>query len=346
MINAALVSFGMSGKLFHAPFLNVNPNYNLEGCWERSTKNIQTAYPGTKSYSTYEELLSDPAIDLVIVNSPNDTHFQYAKQALLSGKHVVVEKAFTVSSSEAFELDIIASKLNKQLAVYHNRRFDADFLTIQKLITDGEIGEFLDVQISFERYRTSLSPKVHKETPTPGAGLLMDLGPHLMDQALLLSGKPESIFADIRTTRKEALVDDYFMLHLYYPTHRITLTSGMLFMQQLPGYKLYGTKGCFIKNRSDIQEADLIAGKIPNTKEWGKESPENFGILTTDNNGVISTKTIPSLQGNYGLFYEQMADAILNHAPVPVSAIEGAHIIQMLEAARESSLTKKVVAIK
>ncbi len=346
MINAALVSYGMSGKLFHAPFLNANPNFHLEGCWERSTKQIQAVYPGTKSYASYEELLSDPNIDLVIVNSPNDTHFQYAKQALLSGKHVVVEKAFTVSSSEAFELDIIASKVNKQLSVYHNRRFDADFLTIQKLIAEGEIGEILDVQISFERYRTTLSPKVHKETPTPGAGLLMDLGPHLMDQALLLSGKPQAIFADIRTTRKEAQVDDYFLMHLYYPTHRITLTSGMLFMQQLPGYKIYGTKGCFIKNRSDIQEADLIAGKIPNTKDWGKEAPENFGTLTTDNNGVISTKIIPSLQGNYGLFYEQMAEAILNHAPVPVSAIEGAHIIQMLEAARESSLTKKVVAIK
>jgi predicted dehydrogenase len=120
----------------------------------------------------------------------------------------------------------------------------------------------------------------------------------------------------------------------------------MLFMQQLPGYKIYGTKGCFIKNRSDIQEADLMAGKIPNTKDWGKEAPENFGTLTTDNNGAISTKIIPSLQGNYGLFYEQMADAILNQAPVPVTAIEGAHIIQMLEAARESSLTKKVIVLQ
>jgi hypothetical protein len=155
----------------------------------------------------------------------------------------------------------------------------------------------------------------------------------------LLSGKPEAIFADIRTTRKTSLVDDYFLIHLYYPTHRITLTSGMVFMQQLPGYKIYGTKGCFIKNRSDVQEADLLEGKIPNTKDWGKEAPENFGILTTDNDGAISTKIIPSLQGNYGLFYEQMADAILNNAPVPVT------VIQMLEAARESSLTKKVIVI-
>lgn len=346
MINAALVSFGMSGRVFHAPFLNSNPSYNLIGSWERTKKSIQQFYPGTKSYDSYEALLQDDAVDLVIVNSPNDTHFEYAKRALLSGKHVVVEKAFTVTSNEAFELDIIASKMNKQIAVYQNRRFDADFLTIQKLINEGQLGEFLDVQISFERYRTTLSPKVHKEKPTPGAGLLMDLGPHLMDQALLLSGKPDAIFADIRATRKTSLVDDYFMMLLYYPTHRITLTSGMVFMQQLPGYKIYGTKGCFIKYRSDVQESDLIAGKIPNTKNWGKEAPENYGTLSSDNNGVISTKIIPSLPGNYGNFYEQMADAIVNNAPVPVSAIEGAHIIQMLEAARESSKTKKVITIQ
>ena len=346
MINAALVSFGMSGRVFHAPFLNTNPSFNLVGSWERSQKSIQKFYPGTKSYDTYEALLQDETIDLVIVNSPNDTHFEYAKLALLSGKHVVVEKAFTVTSNEALELDLIASKVNKRIAVYQNRRFDADFLTIQKLIRDGEIGSLLDVQISFERYRTTLSPKVHKETPTPGAGLLMDLGPHLMDQALVLSGKPDAIFADIRTTRSMTLVDDYFMILLYYPTHRITLTSGMVFMQQLPGYKIYGTKGCFIKYRSDVQESDLIAGKIPNTSDWGKELPEHYGLLSTDNEGVIDIKTVPSIPGNYGLFYEQLANAILNNGPVPVTAIEGANIIKLLEAARESSLTKKVVTIK
>ncbi len=346
MINAALVSFGMSGRVFHAPFLDSNPNFNLVGSWERSQKNIQSIYPNAKSYSTYEELLSDPIVDLVIVNSPNDTHYEYAKKALLYGKHVVCEKAFTITSDEAYELDLIASKVNKKIAVYHNRRYDADFLTIQKLISEDAIGEFLDIQISFERYRTTLSPKVHKETLTPGAGLLMDLGPHLMDQALLLSGLPDAIFADIRTTRKTSLVDDYFMILMYYPTHRISLTSGMVFMQQLPGYKIYGTKGCFIKNRSDIQEADLIAGKKPGSANWGMEAPENYGTLSTDNDGKINSQVIPSLAGNYGMFYEQMAKAILEDQQEPVTAVEGATIIKMLEAAKESYTTKKVVKIK
>ena len=243
----------MSGKVFHAPFLATNPNFNLVGSWERSSKNIEAAYPGTKSYNSYEELLADTMIDLVVVNSPNDTHFTYAKSALLAGKHVVVEKAFTVTAKEAEELDVLAKSKGLKLAVYHNRRYDADFLTLQKLIQEGEIGTLQDVQISFERYRTTLSPKKHKESVTPGAGLLYDLGPHLVDQAILLSGMPLAVFADIRITRKVSIIDDYFTLILYYPSHRITLTSGMLFMTESPGYKVYGTKGCFIKKRSDVQ---------------------------------------------------------------------------------------------
>ena len=214
MINTALVSFGMSGKLFHAPFIDTNPHFNLVGSWERSQKNIQAIYPNTKSFESYEEILNDPSIHLVIVNSPNDTHYDYTKRALLAGKHVVTEKAFTVTLKEAEELDALAQKLNLKLAVYHNRRYDADFLTLQKLIAEDKIGAFLDIQISFERYRTSLSPKVHKETNTPGSGVLFDLGPHLVDQALVLSGMPKAVFADIRTTRKVGKIDDYFTLQI------------------------------------------------------------------------------------------------------------------------------------
>jgi predicted dehydrogenase len=345
MIRTALVSYGMSGRVFHAPFIHLNPHYELVGSWERSQKNIQAAYPGTISFSSYEEILNDPTIDLVIVNSPNDTHYEYTKKALLAGKHVVTEKAFTVTEKEALELEELANTMNKKLAVYHNRRYDADFLTLQKLIQEGSIGDFLDIQISFERYRTTLSPKVHKEFPTPGAGVLYDLGPHLVDQALLLSGMPTSVFADIRMTRSVTKVDDYFTLLLYYPTHRILITSGMVFMQQLPAYKVYGTKGCFIKYRADIQEDELLAGKIPTGEDWGKEPESQWGKLSTDNDGSISSKIIPSLHGNYGQFYALMADAILHNAPVPTSAKEGAGIIKVLEAARKSASLKAIVEL-
>jgi len=343
MIRTALVSYGMSGRVFHAPFIHLNPHFELVGSWERSQKNIEKAYPGTISFSSYEEILIDPSIDLIIVNSPNDTHYEYTKKALLAGKHVVTEKAFTVTEKEALELEALAQKMNKKLAVYHNRRYDADFLTLQKLIQEGSIGDFLDVQISFERYRTTLSPKVHKELPTPGAGVLYDLGPHLVDQALLLSGMPTSVFADIRMTRSVTKVDDYFTLLLYYPTHRILITSGMVFMQQLPAYKVYGTKGCFIKYRADIQEDELLAGKHPSGEDWGKEPESQWGTLSTDHEGSLSSKIIPSLPGNYGQFYALMADAILHNASVPTSAQEGAQIIKVLEAARKSASLKAVV---
>ena len=343
MIKTALVSFGMSGRVFHAPFINLNPNFVLAGAWERSSKNIQAMYPGVTSYASYEEILSDPSIDLIIVNSPNDTHFAYTKQALLAGKHVVVEKSFTVTVEEAEELAALAVQQQKILTVYQNRRFDADFLTIQKLIAENKIGTLLDVQISYERYRTTLSPKVHKEQPTPGAGVLLDLGPHLVDQAIQLSGMPTSIFADIRITRSVSLVDDYFTLILYYPTHRISLTSGMVFMQTGPGYKIYGTKGCFIKNRSDVQEDLLLAGHKPGGDNWGKEDPKNYGTLTTDTDGVITNDIIESERGDYGKYYEAVAAAILDNKPVPVTPQEGINIMKVLVAAKKSYETKQVV---
>lgn len=345
MIKTALVSFGMSGRVFHAPFINLNPNFMLAGAWERSSKNIQAVYPGVTSYASFDEILSDPSIDLVVVNSPNDTHYTYTKQALLAGKHVVVEKAFTVTVEEAEELTALALQQQKILTVYQNRRYDADFLTIQKLITQNKIGQLLDVQISYERYRTTLSPKVHKEQPTPGAGVLLDLGPHLVDQALQLSGMPTAVFADLRITRSVSLVDDYFTLLLYYPTHRILLTSGMVFMQVGAGYKIYGTKGCFIKNRSDVQEDLLLAGHKPGGDNWGKEDPKNYGTLSTDTDGVITSTIIESERGDYGKYYEAVAAAILENKPVPVSPQEGINIMKVLVAAKQSHETKQVVRL-
>ena len=345
MIKTALVSFGMSGRVFHAPFINLNPNFMLAGAWERSSKNIQAVYPGVTSYASFDEILSDPSIDLVVVNSPNDTHYTYTKQALLAGKHVVVEKAFTVTLEEAEELTALALQQQKILTVYQNRRYDADFLTIQKLITQNKIGQLLDVQISYERYRTTLSPKVHKEQPTPGAGVLLDLGPHLVDQALQLSGMPTAVFADLRITRSVSLVDDYFTLLLYYPTHRILLTSGMVFMQVGAGYKIYGTKGCFIKNRSDVQEDLLLAGHKPGGDNWGKEDPKNYGTLSTDTDGVITSTIIESERGDYGKYYEAVAAAILDNKPVPVSPQEGINIMKVLVAAKQSHETKQVVRL-
>lgn len=347
MIRTALVSFGMSGKVFHAPFIEANPHFQLVGAWERSTKQITQAYPNAKSFDAYDEILNDPTIDLVIVNSPNDTHYEYTKKALEAGKHVVTEKAFTNTYEEAIALDQLAKQKNKKLAVYHNRRYDADFQTIQQLIKEDKMGVLQDIHISFERFRNDLSPKKHKEQYTPGAGVLFDLGPHLMDQALLISGIPDAIFADIRITRSVSVVDDYFTIIMMYPNHRITLTSGMVFMQQGPGYKMYGTKGSFIKNRSDVQENDLIAGRAVSDVNWGMEDPKDFGCLSSlQNDNTITQQIIPSIPGNYGKFYTLMANAILHDDKEPTTALEGAQIIRMLEIARQSHKEQKVIPVQ
>ena len=183
-VKTALLSFGMSGKIFHAPFIDLHPGFQLAGSWERSQKNIQSIYPATTSYQSFEEILEDPTIDLVVVNTPTNSHFDYAKKVLLAGKHAIVEKAFTTTVSEAIELKELAEKVGKKLAVYQNRRYDSDFRTMQRIIKSGVLGRLVDEEFHYDRYKPLIGPKLHKETPGPGAGLLNDLGPHLIDQAI------------------------------------------------------------------------------------------------------------------------------------------------------------------
>ena len=203
-IKTALLSYGMSGKVFHAPFLSLHSGFELVGCWERSKKLIQETYPNVKSYDTLEEILTDNTIDLVIVNTPIDTHFEFAKKTLVAGKNIVVEKAFTTTVAEAVELKSIAEGQNKKIAVFHNRRWDSDFKTVKKILNEGWLGAINEAEIHFDRCKPALSTKPHKELPTPGNGALKDLGPHIIDQALVLFGWPDKLFADIRITRKNS----------------------------------------------------------------------------------------------------------------------------------------------
>ena len=206
-IKTALLSYGMSGKVFHAPFVNFHSGLELIGSWERSKKLIQQDFPEVKSYATIDELLED-TVDLVIVNTPVETHYEYAKQVLLAGKHAIVEKAFTTTVAQAQELAAIAKEKGVKLAVFQNRRWDSDFKTVQKIISDGILVEIVEAEFHFDRYNPLLSPKQHKESVNSGAGILKDLGPHLIDQALCLFGLPQAVFADIRITREHSLVDD------------------------------------------------------------------------------------------------------------------------------------------
>jgi predicted dehydrogenase len=345
VINTALCSFGMSGKVFHAPFLAIHPGFQLYAAWERSKQVIQEYYPGVKSCSTYEEILHDGEVELVIVNTPNYTHYDYTRKALLAGKHVVVEKPFTVTVAEGEELIELAQNQNKKLSVYHHRRYDSDYKTVKKIIQEGWLEEIVETEIHYDRYKEELSPKAHKETPGPGTGALFDLGSHLIDQALQLFGWPQALFADIQIMRPTSQVDDYFELLLYYPSKRVRLKCSYLVREALPGYLIHGTKGSFIKAKTDVQETILQAGVKPGGTDWGKEPESERGLLHTEKNGTVFRDYVPSLQGNYGDYYNGIYEAIAHNKTLPVTAEDGLKVIRIIEKAKESNYAKKVVEL-
>lgn len=341
-IKTALLSYGMSGKVFHAPFLELHPGFELIGAWERTKKRIQKDFPMVTSYPSLEVLLND-AIDLVIVNTPVETHFDYAKTALLAGKHVLVEKAFTTTVAEAEELKEIAAEKKLKLTVFHNRRWDSDFKTVNDIYQKNILGEIVEAEIHFDRYNPKLSTKSHKETANPGAGILKDLGPHIIDQALCLFGFPESLFADIRTTRAYSVVDDWFDITLFYPQFRVRLKASFFIREPLPSYILHGKKGSFLKSRGDIQEDDLKLGKKPMVNDWGIEPLYKSGVLHTEMEGITSRENIPTMAGNYFDFFDGLFKSIRKGTTEPVTAQNGIDVMRIIEAAIESNTKKQRV---
>lgn len=341
-IKTALLSYGMSGKIFHAPFLELHPGFELLGSWERSKKLIREDYPTVKSYASLDELLSDD-VNLVIVNTPVDTHYNYAKKVLLAGKHAVVEKAFTATAAQAEELDKIAKEKGLKLVVFQNRRWDSDFKTIQKVINDGVLGDLVEAEFHFDRYNPELSAKLHKETINDGAGILKDLGPHLIDQAICLFGSPKGVFADIRITRENSLVDDWIDLLLIYENIRVRLKSGFFVREPNPAYTIHGKKGSLLKPRGDVQEDDLKIGQKPNRETWGTEPHQLQGILHTEIDGKPVREKIKTLQGNYFEFFDAIYDSIINNKTEPVTAQDGIKVMQVIEAAIASTIHKKII---
>lgn len=307
----------MSGVVFHAPFIHAHPHMELYGVLERTKNLAQEKYPQVRTYRSFEQLLADPNIDMVVVNTPNITHYEYTKWALQAGKHVVVEKPFTATVSQAEELDVLAQAKGLQLSVYHNRRYDSDFKTVQKILNEKLLGDIVDVEIHYDRFVPKLSHKVHKETPTEGVGSLYDLGSHLIDQALQLFGMPQRLWADIRSFRDGSEVDDYFDLKLFYPLHRVTLKSSYFVREALPAYQLHGKNGSFIKPRADVQEALLLAGQSPLQDNWGLETESQWGYLHAEVDGQLIREQVVSERGNYGTYYEQMYRAIVDGATPP-----------------------------
>ena len=343
-IKVGLAAFGMSGKVFHAPFLSTNPHFELRKIVERSKELSKEFYPQTQIVRTFSDLLTDD-IDLIIVNTPDSTHYEYCRQALEAGKHIVVEKPFTTTIEQGEELICLAEKKHLTLSVFQNRRWDADFLTVQEIIHNKYLGRLVEYESTFQRYRNFIKPNTWKETGEAGGGLTYNLGSHLIDQALVLFGMPEAVYAETAILRDGGKVDDYFVIRLLYPNIKVNLKASYLMKEPLPRFVLHGTLGSYIKYGVDKQEAALVAGGIPNQPHWGEEAEEEWGIINTEIEGKEVRQKYPSLKGNYGAFYQNIYEHIKEQKPLITDARQVIQVIKVIEAAYKSSKERTVITI-
>lgn len=346
IINTGICAYGMSGKLFHAPFIHAHPHFNLSVIVERHKEESRAKYPQAKLYRSFEALIADPEIELVIVNTPVQTHFEYSKAALEAGKNIIVEKPFTVNAAEAIELNSIAKEKKLFLSVYQNRRYDGDFLALKDVVSENMLGALKEAELRFDRYRPEHSGKEHKEGDQPGAGNLHDLGAHLIDQALQLFGFPKAVFADVFAMRENMIANDYFEVLLYYPLPFRVRVKGTVFAREpYYAYILQGENGSYMQQRSDLQEACLLENRVPSLETW-IHTPKNFdGILHTVINGVEVRRETRSEIGNYMNYYEDVYLALMNRRPNPVPATDAIMTMKIIDAALLSSREQRVIQL-
>jgi len=336
----------MSGMVFHAPLLHSNEGFEISAIAERNKSLSREKYVYPRLVRSFDELLADQEIELIIVNTPDPLHYEQTKRAIQAGKHVVVEKPFTQKFSEATELIELANKSNLVLTVFQNRRWDGDFLTVQKVIRDKMLGRLVSYESRFDRYRNYIQENTWKEEQVTGAGIVYNLGSHLIDQVLVLFGNPNYVNAEIKTLRTSGKVDDFFHIQLEYNKNiSISVGGSMLVREPLPRYALHGTDGSFLKWGNDPQEQDLRDGKIPGQEGWGKENEVNWGLLNKVEKGEKFRGPIETIPGNYQLFYDGLYNAIRNKTEVPVNAMEAALVIKVINAAFESGRKGKKITI-
>ncbi len=332
-INTGLLAYGMSGKVFHAPFISSHTGFNFTAIVERTNKLAQQAYPNIKSYNSVEELIADQSIELVIINTPNFSHFEYAKMALKAGKHILVEKPFTATSAQAKELFELAQSVGKKALVYQNRRYDSGYHAVKDIIDSGKLGKLIEVHFRYDRYRNAIGPKAFKEEVVEATGLQYDLGPHLLDQAISLFGKPTSFHKILGKNRSHTKVDDYFAIQLSYPNDlNVFLTASMLVADIKEAFILNGTEGSFSKNHADVQEAQLLKGTRPSATGYGIEDQKDAGKLTlVSKNGVHTIAYIPSKKGDYMELFNAVYQTIVNNIPYPITANDILAQLEILE---------------
>jgi scyllo-inositol 2-dehydrogenase (NADP+) len=340
-IATGLIGYGTAGSAFHAPLIATTAGLRLAAIASSRSEQIARDFPDATIAATPQALIESPDITLVVIASPNETHAGLARSALLAGKHVIVDKPFTLEASQADELIELARSRSLVLSVFQNRRWDGDFLTLERTIAEGRLGEIFHYEAHFDRFRPEIKAG-WKELPKPGTGILYDLGAHLIDQALYLFGMPEAIAADVVAQRHDAQVPDYFHLVLHYGKRRVVLHASTLVREPGPHFVVHGTGGSFIKYGMDSQEAALRAGERPGSSDWGIDSPEHFATYVDADGNRQSIATVP---GRYQDFYKGVADAIADGAAPPVSARDARNTIAVIEAAMRSSREQRTVII-
>ena len=338
MIEVGLIGFGLAGRAFHAPVIRAVPGLRLAAILQRSGNEAVAKYPDVRIVQSLDELLATPQFRLVVIATPNDTHFPLAKQSLAAGKDVVVDKPFTTTLNEAKELVNFAKEAGRLITVYQNRRYDGDFQAIRKLVEEGTLGRIVRFETSYDRFRPLLKSGAWRESMRPGNGILFDIGPHLIDHALVLFGLPEAVTADVRIEREGATADDAFDIMLHYPHKmRAVLRSSILAAAPRTRFVLLGTKGSFTKQGVDPQEGNLRRGHIPESGPWGAEPEENWGVLTTPSGEEFTQRRIPSADCDYRDYYANVRDALLGKAALAVTPEWSLDVMRILELARKSS---------
>ncbi|MGD0888502.1 MAG: Gfo/Idh/MocA family oxidoreductase [Acidobacteriaceae bacterium] len=358
-IGVGVIGFGLGGRVFHAPFVNAVTGLRLAAIMQRKGDEAAKAYPATKIVRSLDELLADKSIEMVVVSTPNQTHFALAKQALEAGKHVVIDKPFASTSEEAKQLGELARSKSLFVIPFHNRRWDGDFQTVRKLLQEGAVGRLVTFESHFDRFRPIPRENTWKEAENPANGMLFDLGPHLVDQVLALFGPPAAITASVRADRDQTAIEDAFDITLHYPAANgkgllAHCRTSYLACDNAPRFLLHGTRGSFRKHGLDPQEPALVGGaKVPvqgSQQVWLQEDESAWGTLTVAPNpadpATLITRQVKTERCDYRGFYANVRDAILGASPLAVTPDDGFRVIRLLELARQSSAEARTLKVE
>ena len=339
-IKIALHGFGYAGRTFHGPLISACPELDLTTVISSQGAAVAEVLPEAKVVSSLDQVLSDPAIDLVVLATPNDGHAAQAEAVLRAGKAVVVDKPFTLTLAEARQLAALADERGQLLSVFHNRRWDADFLTLRHLIETDRLGPVLRLESHFNRYRPQVRER-WREGAGPGAGLWYDLGPHLIDQALCLFGLPKAISCDLATLRPDGLATDYAHAVLVYEDRRLILHADMVTPAPDLRFAVHGALASWFSSGLDVQEDQLKAGQKPGDTGWGNDPREGQII----DGATGEAESLPNLTGDYGAYYSAIAKALRGQGPNPVTPDQAVAVMQVLEAGLTSAKTGQTIPL-